>query len=63
MFLTAAYELIAPDQPPVLAAINRSTAKKYLEDPVGTLRSLKPSQSDIIRLPGTEDENTPPNAE
>jgi hypothetical protein len=64
VLLTGAYHLIAPDEQTVLAAINRSTAKHYLEDPVATLRSLKPSKGEIVRLPEKAEENgVPPNGE
>jgi len=64
VLLTGAYHLIAPDEQTVLAAINRSTAQHYLEDPVTTLRSLKPSKSEIVQLPEKAEENgVPPKGE
>src|SRR5881296_1881707 len=60
MLLTGAYHLIAPDEQAVLAAINRSTARRYLEDPVTTLRSLKLSKGKIVRLPEETEENGVP---
>jgi hypothetical protein len=44
MLLTGQYHLIAPDDQAVLAAINQSTAKNYLDAPVSTLLSLKPKE-------------------
>lgn len=41
VLVTNANHLLAPDESLVLAAINNSTAKKYLEDPVSMLRDLK----------------------
>jgi hypothetical protein len=40
VLMTAEYEILAPDESMVLAAINDSTAKKYIDDPVSTLLSL-----------------------
>jgi hypothetical protein len=40
VLITADYELLAPDESMVLLAIHNSTAKKFIDDPVSTLRSL-----------------------
>jgi hypothetical protein len=42
VLMTASYEILAPDESMVLAAINQSTAKKYIDDPFSTLRSFGP---------------------
>ena len=60
VLLTAAYHLIVPNEQAVLAAINQSTAKNYLDDPVSALRSLKPTKGDIVQLPEkTKGNDTP----
>ena len=51
VLLTGTYQLVAPDEQNVLTAISRSRAKQYLEDPVTTLRSMKPTNCDVVRLP------------
>jgi hypothetical protein len=51
MLLTGSYHLIEPDEQAVLAAINHSTAKKFLSDPASTLLSLRPTKSEVVRLP------------
>jgi hypothetical protein len=38
--MTSKYEILAPDEPMVLTNINHSTAKKFVEDPISTLRGL-----------------------
>jgi len=40
VLMTAEYEILAADESMLLAAINHSTAKGYIDDPVSTLRSL-----------------------
>lgn len=40
VLLTADYEILAPDESMVLNAIQHSTAKKFVDDPVATLRYL-----------------------
>jgi hypothetical protein len=40
--MTSDYEILAPDEAMVLSAINNSTAKKFVDDPVSTLQSLDP---------------------
>jgi hypothetical protein len=39
VFMTSEYEILAPDQSMVLANINHSTAKKFVDDPVSTFGS------------------------
>jgi hypothetical protein len=38
--MTAEYEILAPDEAMVLAAVNHSTAKRFVDDPVSTLLGL-----------------------
>ena len=38
--LTSEYEILAPDESMVLANLNHSTAKQFVEDPVSTLQGL-----------------------
>jgi hypothetical protein len=40
VFITVDGEILAPDEGMLLAAIKDSTAKKYIDDPVSTLKSL-----------------------
>lgn len=40
VLLTSEYEILAPDESMVLANINHSTAKKFVDDPVSTLKGL-----------------------
>ena len=40
VLITAEYEILVPDESMVLTAINRSTAKRFVDDPESTLRSL-----------------------
>ena len=40
VLLTSEYEILAPDEAMVLANLNRSTAKRFVEDPVTTLLGL-----------------------
>jgi hypothetical protein len=40
VLLTGDYEILIPEESMVLAAISHSTSKKYLEDPVSTLKNL-----------------------
>jgi len=40
VFLTSEYEILAPDESMVLANINHSTAKKFVDDPVSTLQGM-----------------------
>jgi len=40
VFMTSEYEILPPDESMVLANINHSTAKKFVDDPVSTLQVL-----------------------
>lgn len=60
MLLTGSYHLIAPEDQAVLTAINHSTAMSYLNDPVSTLRSLKPTKGEIVQFPDKTKENDIP---
>jgi hypothetical protein len=40
VLLTADYEILSADESIVLAAINHSTAKRFADDPVSTLKGL-----------------------
>jgi hypothetical protein len=40
VLMTAEYEILAADEPMVLAAVNHSKAKRFVEDPVSTLLGL-----------------------
>jgi len=40
VLLTSEYEILVPDESMVLTAINQSTAKKFVNDPVSTLQNL-----------------------
>lgn len=51
VLMSARYHLMAADEQRVLAAIGRSTARKYLEDPVGTLLSQRPTDGEVIQFP------------
>jgi hypothetical protein len=50
MLLTGSNQLIAPDDQTVLAAINHSTAQRYLKDPVSTLLSFRPTEGEVVEL-------------
>ena len=38
--MTADYEILLPDESMVLTTIQHSTAKKFVDDPIATLRKL-----------------------
>lgn len=40
VLMTPEYEILLPDESMVPAALSRSTARRYIEDPVSTLQSL-----------------------
>jgi hypothetical protein len=44
VLMNSEYEILAPDESMVLTAIARSTAKKFVDDPVSTLQSLDPTK-------------------
>src|SRR5215510_3686141 len=43
-------QLLTPELDIVMAAINRSEAKKYVEDPVATLTRLPEGEADVRKL-------------
>lgn len=55
VLLSADYEIFAPDESMVLTAISKSTAKRYLEDPVSTLRGLDQKKFEYFAKPDRED--------
>jgi hypothetical protein len=63
VLLTGAYHVLEPDESTVLAAINNSTAKNYLEDPVSTLRGLKHNAGEVIRLQEKQKDTSSPKDE
>jgi len=40
VLMTADYEILLPDESMVLTTIQHSTAKKFVDDPIATLRKL-----------------------
>jgi hypothetical protein len=40
IFMSSEYEILAPDESMVLANINHSAAKKFVDDPASTLQGL-----------------------
>lgn len=44
VLMTASYEILRPEESTVLKAIGQSTAKKFVDDPVSTLRNLDQSK-------------------
>ena len=46
VLMTAEYEILAPDESTVLTAINRSTAKKFVDDPDSTLPKYGQDQTE-----------------
>lgn len=53
VLMTRAYHIIPPDEATVLAAMNNSMAKRFVEDPVSTLVALKTQGGEIIPFPKT----------
>jgi hypothetical protein len=52
VLMTADYEILAADESMVFAAVNQSTARKYIDDPVSTLLSLgKPEIQERFNRP------------
>jgi hypothetical protein len=41
VLMTANYEILLPDKSMVLATVQHSTAKKFVDDPIATLRNLR----------------------
>jgi len=61
MLMTAEYEILAPDESMVLTAINHSTAKGYIDDPVSTLRKLgQPEVQERLNYPMKDKGSKPP---
>ena len=61
VLMTAEHEILAPDESMVLAAIHHSTAKKYIDDPVATLRSLgQPEVQERLNKPLRDKRAEPP---
>jgi hypothetical protein len=61
MLMTSEYELLAPDEATVLRALSDSTAKKFTDDPVSTLRSLsRPEVQEQLNYPAKSFESRPP---
>jgi hypothetical protein len=61
VLLTAGYNILLPDESMVLTAINDSTAKRFVDDPEATLRSLdqKKMQEGFDYLMRDWDKNPP----
>jgi hypothetical protein len=60
VLMTADYEILMPDESMVLAAIQHSTAKMFVDDPVATLRSLgRPEVQERLKS-GLKDNGTEP---
>jgi len=47
VLVTSDHRVLVPDEPVVLRAIDNSTAKKFVEDPVSTLQNLDQSKFEI----------------
>ena len=61
VLMTAHYEILVPDESMVLATIQHSTAKKFVDDPAATLRSLgQPEMQKRFNYPMKDKENDPP---
>jgi len=61
VLMTADYEIVVPDESMVLATIQHSTAKKFVDDPVATLRKLgQPEMQKRFNYPMKDTENNPP---
>ncbi len=61
VLMTADYEILVPDESMVLATIQHSTAKKFVDDPVATLRKLgQPEMQKHFNYPMKDTENNPP---
>ena len=61
VLLTADYEILLPDESMVLATIQHSTAKKFVDDPVATLRKLgQPEMQKRFNYPMKDKANNPP---
>jgi len=51
VFIPRSYHVIAPDELLVLAEIEKSTAKKYVQNPISTVVNLKSEQAEVIPFP------------
>jgi hypothetical protein len=61
VLMTADYEILVPDESMVLATIQHSTAKKFVDDPAATLRNLgQPEMQKRFNYPMKDKENDPP---
>ena len=50
--MTADYKILLPDESMVLATIQRSTAKKFVDDPVCNVAKIRPARTaEAIQLP------------
>jgi len=59
--MTADYEILVPEQSMVLATIQQSTAKKFVDDPVATLRKLgQPEMQKRFNFASKDKGNNPP---
>jgi hypothetical protein len=60
VLMTADYEILLPDESMVLATIQHSTAKKFVDDPVATLRKLgQPEMQKRFNYPMKDKNNDP----
>jgi hypothetical protein len=61
VLMTADYEILVPDESMVLATIQHSTAKKFVDDPAATLLKLgQPEMQKRFNYPMKDKENDPP---
>jgi hypothetical protein len=64
VLMTADYEILLPDELMVLATIQDSTAKKFVDDPVATLRKLgEPEMQKRFNYPMKDKEDEPPRSD
>ena len=60
VLMTADYEILVPEESMVLATIQHSTAKKFVDDPVATLRKLgQPEMQKRFNYPIKDKGNNP----
>ena len=61
VLMTADYEILLPDESMVLATIQHSTARKFVDDPAATLRELgQPEMQKRFNYTTRDKENNPP---
>ena len=61
VLMTADYEIVVPEESMVLATIQHSTARKFVDNPVATLRKLgQPEIQKRLNYPIKDKENNPP---